>query len=402
MHKSGIGGSGRGSIFVIFLVLMCVIWPALSAERIVNNPRTPKARNAGRVVTLTEVMAIPGEGQRDYNFKYPWNFGIAPDGSLLIRDVAERNTQFLLFDKDGRFLRNLFEKGKEPGGKVSPSGFFLASRNVVVLAEGAAEVYQAKLLWFDGAGTYEREITLPYKNCTGCLRPLAFFDGVFYFLSPDSSWSNRDDKPGFVDVPQNILSFAEGSGDYKSLASFPTRNYSFGSECNYYGTCRGEAVSISIFMAVPYQAKYLVLSHTRDYLLKIYDPVANAVIREFRRDYKRAKNEQGKDETTIGGERRTAPHQKYTPDIVNILTRLDEIWVVTSTRDKAKGALIDIFDGGGVFRDSFYLKLPEPALDALIGPGHSALDGNALYLSTRNPDGTCAVRKYRIDNQVEK
>ena len=366
------------------------MWPALSAERIVKNPRTPKARNAGRIVTPKEIAAIQGEGQRGYHFKYPWSFSVATDGSLLVMNST--NSQFLLFDKDGHFLRKLSEKSKESVG----SGYFLTAKNIVVLNENSSGGYKSRLRWFDGGGTYEREITLPYRNCSGCLRPLAFFDGAFYFLW-NSSRSGQDDKPGFVDVPHDIFSFTEGSVDYKSLASFPTMNYSFGTECNYWGTCRGEAVSISLFMAAPYQARYLVISHTRDYRLKIYDPVANAVIREFQRDYKRVKNEQRKIETTIAGERRTAPHQKYTPDIANIFTRQDEIWVVTSTRDKEQGVLIDVFDGAGVFRDSFYLKLPEPALDALISSGLSTLDSNALWLAIRNPDDTCSLRKYLLD-----
>jgi hypothetical protein len=74
-----------------------------------------------------------------------------------------------------------------------------------------------------------------------------------------------------------------------------------------------------------------------------------------------------------------------------------EIWAVTSTRDKATGVLIDVFDGDGTYQDSFYLKLPEAALDSLVSPSLSTLDGDFLYVVTKNVDEMSVIKKYLIE-----
>lgn len=377
------------------------MWLKSFAAQVVENPRKPKAPNAGRVIVPKEAMAIPVEVPNSHLFSYALNPCVAPDGSLLVRTIPNSDdrthdrTQLLMFDKTGMFVRSLDVNGAK---RMNYSGFFLAGKNIAVMAEGGGNSYVAKLLWFDAAGIYEREITLPYENCSGCWTPLAFFDGIFYFIYQRGGPDDQDGKPGIVDHPWSILSFTESSDEYTSLASFPTKDYYFGGECDD-GRCHSQSTSISNFRAAPYQNKYLVLSNTREYLLKIYDPVTNAVIREFRRDYKRAKNKQRKVETIIDGKSRAAPHQKYTSDIVNIFAHGDEIWAVTSTRDKARGVLIDIFDSGGIFKDFFYLKLPEQSLNALQYPEHSTLDGNALYtISIPNNKGdACVIRKYFVE-----
>jgi hypothetical protein len=152
-------------------------------------------------------------------------------------------------------------------------------------------------------------------------------------------------------------------------------------------------------IALPYQEKYLILSHTSKYLLKIYDPASNTVLREFWRAYERVKKAPEKDDRIISGESPTIPDLNYVSDIVNIFTSGDDIWVVTSTCDETKGVLMDVFTSGGVYKDSFYLKLPEPALKALLDTRHSTLDGNALYTISipSNQDGTCFIRKYLIE-----
>jgi hypothetical protein len=382
-------GSRYTWFITLFIALTCCIWLESSAAPVVENPRKPKAPNAGRVIVPEEVMTISGEGSSGHYFKHAWSPRVAPDGSLFVRTSSESDArqQLLMFDEAGRLVRNL--EGPEP---IGYSGYFLAGKNVVVFAESG---YRAKLMWFNSAGIYQREITLPYEDCAGCWTPLAYFDAVFYFLyNRDSFPYDENTKPGIVDKPRRILSFAESSGMYTPLASLPTKYYFFGGQCNG-GVCRGESTPISTFMSAPYQEKYFVLSHTREYLLKIYDPAANAVIREFRRDYNRIKNRQGKVESTIWGKLRTAPNQKYTPDIINIFTRGDEIWAVTSTRDEAKGVLIDIFDGNGIYKDSFYIKLPEQLLNALNSNSDSTIDGNTLYIITRDPN--CVIRKFLIE-----
>jgi hypothetical protein len=411
MRGSKIGNAGRVvSLTALFLALTCFMQPESSAIRVVENPRTPKAKNAGRVIVPKEVMSISGNGHSDYSFKFPSSLRVTPDGSLLLIENANGCTQVLLFGKDGRFLRNLVKEGKRPGEIGHLAGYFISEKKVVVLAKEPD-----KLLWFDSAGKYEREIALPFDVAN--LIPLAFIDGAFYFQL-DHFDSNSDRDVGFcgefsiIDVPSDIFLFTEGSDALKPITSFPTKSFIACVGCGDLACCGTSR--ISGLMAVPYQAKYLALFHTSEYLLKIYDPSVNTVIREFRRSYKRvkAKRARAKHEETIGektftlmdnemiigGKICTMPDRNYTNDIVNILTRGDEVWAVTSIYDKANGVLIDLFSGSGIYEDSFYLKLPESAL-VTLGDKRSTVDGNALYTICypMNQDDACVIRKYLIE-----
>jgi hypothetical protein len=368
------------------LALALLSWIPAATGQVIENPAKPRAHNAGRVVVPKEVLAVSDEGRSDYYFKWPGGLRVAPDGSFFLRDEK----QFLQFDKNGRFQRNLFKKGQGPGEMGSFVGCFLTAKNIVALANDPN-----KLLWFDYGGTYKHETLIRREGGT-FLWPVACLDGVFYFHS--SEIPNFGGEPGVFDVPQAIVTLAEGSVDLKPLASFPTKAFIVTSGG---GSARG-MISISYLLAVPYQGKYLALIHTSEYLLKIYNPTAKAVLREFRREYERVKkppekDEQKKDRVGINGKTYTAPDQKYANDIINLFSSGGEIWAVTSTRDKAKGILIDVFDGDGIYQDCFYLQLPEAALNSLRSPSLSTLDGSFLYIVAKNPDETSVIKKYQIE-----
>ncbi len=101
-----------GALIAGLAVIVSAPSPALP-QAIVENPAKPKAANAGRVFTPTEVLAISDEGRSDYYFKYPQQLATAPDGSLFVID----ENQLLWFGPDGAFERNLFKKGQGATGR---------------------------------------------------------------------------------------------------------------------------------------------------------------------------------------------------------------------------------------------------------------------------------------------
>jgi sugar lactone lactonase YvrE len=366
-----------------------VIKPILASAQVVENPRTPRAQNAGRVIIPKEVMTISGNGQGAYSFVVPSAPSVMPDGSLLIREYTKDQIKLLLFDKNGRFLLDLMKEG---GGRVFFAGYFKTAKNIVVLSSNPDN----SLLWFNSAGKFEHEISLPFK--VKGLPPLAFLNDTFYF-GPSSGMGIRDlrGEPRIIDMPMDIFSFTEGSGALKPLTSFTSKHLFKGCKSSGGGSISCGGSFIGTFIAVPYQAKYLVVSHTGEYLLKIYDPASNTIIREFRRDYDRVKSAPGKhDDLFVIGKLPTSSDLDYENDILNIFTSGDDIWVLTSTRDETKGALIDLFDGSGVYKDSFYLKLPEPALQSLRDTSRSTIYGNALYMRNTEND-TSVINKYLIE-----
>ncbi|MCX6568527.1 MAG: 6-bladed beta-propeller [Candidatus Aminicenantes bacterium] len=375
-----------GAYFLAALVLLSFI-TMLSAQ-VVENPAKPKAKNAGRVVAPEEVLAISDEGTSDYYFKRPRSLGIAPDGSLLLID----ENQVLRFDKDGKFGRNFFKKGQGPGEVTYVSACLATDKNVIVHS-----TYPNKLIFFDYSGKYEREIlvgSLPGSGRTQARILLAH--GGDYLLRAREFPQPKGGDPYYMDIPQMILTLNDATGEPKTLTTFMTKAFAVAAPGG-----GGGSYDITDLIVVPFKEMFLALTHTEEYLLKIFDPVGNKIIREFRRTYKRVKpepltEEQKKGSVLIGNKRFGPPELEYQNDVKNILARGDEIWAVTSTKDKTKGVLIDVFDGEGVYRDCFWLKLPEAALKSVLSPGQCALDGDFLWVVERSEGETFAIKKYRI------
>jgi hypothetical protein len=352
--------------------------------QVIDNPAKPTATDAGRVVVPQQVLVISDEATSDFYFKWPRELRTAPDGSLLLTD----EDQILEFDANGKLVRNLFKKGQGPGEMPYPGACVATEKNRVVYSG-----YPGKLVCFGPSGQFEKEIAVRPGGRTS-LTLLHEHAGTFYFEAREFPRTTGD--PDFVDNPRTIVAVSGADGAIKRLTSFVTRAWIITSPGG-----GGGMFSVTSLIAVPFRDTLLALTHTGDYLLKIYDIAANKVVREFRRSYERVKGAPLTESEKEGGvvinnKHYTRPERKFENDVKNILTRDGEIWAVTSTRDEPKGVLIDVFDSEGVYRDCFWLKLPEPALGSIQSPGQCALDGEFLWVVERADDETHAIRKYRV------
>jgi len=366
------------------LVACLVAAGALQAQQIIENPDKPLSKNAGRVVVPKEVMAISDEGARDYYFKYPYDLQVAPDGSIFVEDVD----QLLWFDKNGRFVMNLQKKGQGPGEILQLGDYAFAEKNIIVLA-----LDPDRLLYFDSSGKFERET--PLRNEGEFINSILLVLGGANYLHT-SDWPRVTGEARYVDVGHSIKTEMEGKEGLIKHATFPVKTYAAS-----VGGASG-CLPIDNFIAAPYHNKYLVLSHTSEYLLKIYDVEASAVIRAFRRAYRHIEQvpvpEAKRTGVILNGKKFLKPNQKFKNDIADILVHNDEIWVVTSTRDMNKGVLVDVFDEKGAYTDCFYLKLPEQALRRLDVdvPRSYVVQGDFLYALEANEDETSVIKKYKI------
>jgi hypothetical protein len=357
---------------------------AAAPGQVVENPAKPKAANAGRVVAPEEVLAISDEGTSDYYFKWPHGIKTGPDGSLYLLDES----QVLRFDKNGKYLQNLFKKGQGPGEVNNVSACLATDKSIAIHSP-----YPNKLVIFDDSGKYERET--PVRSETRTMTTALLFRGGSFYLETREFPRAKGD-PDFVDSPHAILAVDAATGAIKNLTSFVTRAFVVTSPAG-----GGGMFDITRLISVPFKRGLLALTHTEEYLLKIYDPEADKITREFRRAYQRVKpepltEEQKKGGMIIDGKHYGPPELKFQNDVRNLLARGDEIWAVTSTRDKAQGVLVDVFDGEGIYRDCFWLKLPEAALASVLSPGQCALDGDFLWAVERSEDGTFGIKKYRV------
>jgi hypothetical protein len=128
--------------------------------------------------------------------------------------------------------------------------------------------------------------------------------------------------------------------------------------------------------------------HSRDYVVEVIDLASGAPVRRIKRTYPKAVHVEANWEPDFR-KRTGAPKIEFESDVKELFPVEDGLWVATSTDDKAKGRLIDVFGKDGRFIDSFYL-----------GAGRllMAVREGFVFCMEKNEDGTITIAKYRIVN----
>jgi hypothetical protein len=353
----------------------------VSFAHIIKNPARPQAANAGRVVTPKEILSIEDTGDKFY-FKNPRNIKIGPDGSIFVIDVE----QFIQFDPNGKFVRNLFKKGQGPGEMTRLENYAFEGKNIVAFSS-----YPAKLIWFDSVGKFVKDEILSTK--TQILSFHGRIGGRWVFETYE--FPRNSGELQYLDQAHQLLIWNETAKTWRPLSAFPVRvlGVSVGGSSGFF--------NIGEFLVGPLGDHRLAISNTPEYDIKIFNLESDKVECEFQRVYERVpppppKAGQRRSELIINKKTYERPQEKYVNDIANILTRSDRFWIVTSTTDKKKGILIDVFDLEGHYRDSFYLNMPEAGLSAIRSSSTCVMAGNFLLTAERAEEGTFAIRKYQF------
>jgi hypothetical protein len=351
---------------------------------LVKNPEIPLSKNPGRERRLTEVLRIEDVGDK-YYFKVPNDLRVAPDGSIFINDDG----QFLHFSHDGKFVRNYFKMGQGPGEMTGVYAYCMYNRSIIL-----QNVMPPKVLIFNYSGNLDKEVSIKQKLYFPKLSH--FHNGQYYFIHSGRPYSEK--MAAIVDVAQNLICISEDGNELKELISFPTRQYIV----KFKRGGRG-IVKIDELITAPFQKKYLIISHTEKYLLKLYDLEVNQVVRTFTRKYSRVKvNKEYEIEKTSGllVDRKpvVVPGLNYQDDLKSIFIVNEQIWVMTSTKDKEKGALFDVYDSDGKYIDNFYLKLPDKFIGKIYGKWQMYIERNFLYTIEKAVEGTYVIKKYKIEN----
>ena len=364
------------SSFFIFIFV-------IHAQEVIENPEKPLSKNCGRKAELVEVMKIRDVGS-DFYFMFPRNLNVAHDESVFIVD----KDQLLQFDRSGKFARNLFKKGQGPGEMGHISNYCFFNNNVIIYNS-----YPPKIIWFDFRGSLTKE----FKVQTGglSLEFLALYDGTYYFFNSDYPSVKRGQSET-VDVPQNLISITHDGKEMEKLTSFPTKVFIVASKQGGRAMC-----PINSLITVSFQEKFVFICHTQEYLVKLYDLEKQQIIRQFRRKYKRVKaprREEKKCNAIVDGKEIILPPQKYLDDIQNLFVFGGQLWVMTSTIDKEKRVLIDVFNFKGQYIDNFYLKFPDNLARDIFGYKREIISGSFLYAIEQDEDGTYAISKHKIED----
>jgi len=333
---------------------------------------------------LTPVLTITDEG-RDYYFKRPSLIAIGPDESLYVSD----ENQLLGFDARGRFIRNYYRPGQGPGELGSVSGFVAVGGALVV-----HNMYPSKIVRLGLDGKMLADFFVPASRGSYRFRAASGRTGCLIgWGMPDLGTVQGSE--AVVDQPNPIIFVDLETGALKTGLSFPTRVY-------VQKAPKGGGVMVplgKIYTAL--NGKYLAVSHTDEYAIKIMDLESGALVRTINREYARVKttseDRQGMTGgAMISGEVIHVPMPKYKADIAHLFFHGDEIWAVTSTKAEGKGVLIDVFNLEGKYLDCFYLPLPAPPDKNVEQPDPIVLQGDTLAAIERSADDTYIVRKYRI------
>jgi len=92
------------------------------------------------------------------------------------------------------------------------------------------------------------------------------------------------------------------------------------------------------------------------------------------------------------------PPTKYLTDIQNLFVYRDNLWVMTSTKDKEKGTLIDVYNFEGKYIDSYYMKFPERIVRDRYTLEPVVVRGDFLYALEKDEDVTYEISKYKIED----
>jgi 6-bladed beta-propeller len=375
---TGRGGDRMARKSAFSAIIFIVVSLLGHGQTIIENPAKALNSNAGRVVLAEEVLRIEETG-KEYSFKEIYGVRVSPEGSIFVREGFDHVLQF---DPQGVFLRRLTKKGRGPGELEDFSDFLVTSDRVVVTG------LPPKLLVYDLNGTLLEEIGLSEVEP----RPtqvLAVESGTVFMSrevrpAPDriqlGVQSTRNDE---------IVVVGENSKGARVVGSFPVPLLVLdGKDGQWYYMQWGVYL-----VAAHFKEEQFFVTHTQEYLLKLFDAGTGTVVREFRRDYPRVKQKNPGVRYLPGGTPFTEP--EYVKDIDDLHVIDGRLWVQTSTVEPAKGVLFDVFDPEGRFVDSFFLKYSAKDVDP-----HSrkifTFSGDYVYFTEWTEAGSQIIKKCRV------
>ncbi len=348
-------------------VLLCLCFFIFSfvapAQTIIENPEKPLSKNAGRVLKLKEVLRITDEGGEFY-FKGPRGLIVAPDGSIYLQDEY----QLLNFSPEGKFIKNLIKKGEGPG-EIKEDFAYSINENEIYIYDIVAN----KIVHTDLEGNLIEQLRLksaPYGDFLGLLNDWFIFTKFIWPLPKE--WNSQ-----LNDVSNKVILVSKDGSSEKRIHDFPIK---------WFLAPRAMTSWASFHTVLSDDSKQLFVSHTRDYMIILLDLEREQVTRTFRRKYPRVKYVSTEDDEE-SYKKYNMPRKKYEIDVQGLFISKDQIWVETSTKDKTKGNLIDVFNKEGKYLDNFYLNLKGSLM---------AIHGDYIFVREKDEHENLQIVKYDI------
>ncbi len=370
------------SFIIIFLLSFYV---SLNGQEIVANSNSPLLHKKARVARLLKIFTINGDSEY-YNLKEPRGFNIAKDGTVFIIDQSKA---IYHFSSSGKYLGNLFKKGEGPNELVFIDNYFLGDNSVI-------QSFRDKILIKNFKGKYIKDFRIPLK---GNLKLVGFNNSTYYITNSDNfSFKNLYDGKEVKDMSFTHYFYSWKYGDAKTKKS----------DIKYKELLRRKIYKVKGGAAniIPSPLYAFVLSKIKNgsiYFCNNFDYKINKIIipelsvrQVFSRPYSNVKHFYSKSyikrmrNMKIPIIKNEIKHFKA---VLKLINQGNELWVITSTVEKGKGILIDVFSKDGKYIDKFYLPIPNLTSPHL--PEFNIVDDKLIILE-KSKDEEHQVSVYKI------
>lgn len=349
---------------VLLFLSFFILGSFMLTQTIIENPEKPLSKKAGRTLKLEEVFRITDESG-DFYFRYPGDLKVAPDGTIFIAD----EDQFLKFSSDGKFIGNLFRKGEGPGELREYFGCAFDKKGIFIY-----DFMARKIIHSDIEGNLIDELRFKSESYNDFF---GLMDGWFIFLK--SVWPPIEERKHKLDDIKNTIFLISKDGKIKKeIHTFPKKAFF---------APRAFTSLASFHSVLSDDNKKLFFSHTREYLIKLLDLDKGKILRNFKRKYPRMKLKAKNGWEEEFHKKYNVPKIKYESDIQDLFITKGLLWVITSTKDKTKGILIDVFNKEGKYVDNFYINLEGSLM---------ATHGDYIFVKEADEDENFQIVKYKV------
>ena len=352
----------------LFVLAGLILFVSSFAQITIENPKKPSSKNAGRVLKLKEIFRI-SDGSGDFYFTGIWDLKVAPSGAFFIFD----KNQLLKFSAEGKFLENLLKQGNGPGEVAKSSyqydmSYFINQDSIYIYDANAAKIIDTD---FEGKMIDEIKLSkVGYMNFCGLMED-------FFIFIDESPVNLQRNLSGFQNVEMTIILISKDGMTEKKVLVFPKEVFSgprFGMDWAPFDS------------VADLQNHQIFVSHTCEYKIVQADIKQGRIIKSFWRKYSRVKAAPRKWPKEFI-ERYHPPQKKFEDDIQDLYLVKGNIWVKTSTKDKTKGYLIDVFSKDGQYLDNFFIN---------VSGSIPVIQEDYLIAVESDESGNLQVVKYKI------